>query len=546
MTFKNINKQFLLLFTTTFIFFNIKSAEIGFENMSDYEIESQAQKVFGKPPKESHISEALPFQNVISPTSLSSQGYTIDTPGRHVLSRNISFAPNSDGNIITVACNNVVIDLRECTIEQTGNEYIQNCIYISPGLQNIKIRHGTIQNINGYGVYIGNDCKNIKVKNLQINNCGKGGIFCNGTIANPVTDFEIIDTGITNCNGSSFTDSTATTGLKLKCCNNVRATKCNFNQNITDSIEQNSYGAYIETCTGCHFDFCEAVGNKGSNAAGFHVCSNSLANLFSDCLVTANVSTKTSSERCGGGGNPEPSPVGTGSGMGFGVEDSIGTIFQNCTSENNLATGNAYGFFISNSSSNEITNCIANKQQSIIENTTLPGDGSACGICIKNGSGNLIQNCKCNANTGGTHSTSKGIGILIGENETRTRIYDCETSANNGNGGTGIGIYLLNTGYGIIVIGNKVFVNTGTSMFGIKDSRNNSDALFSKNISFGHGGNNGTNNYYVKYKKANFGQIKKYLKNIGISSTNCQNINIIQVTTTSRSGRGGGDDDDDD
>ena len=452
----------------------------------------------GKPPSENDIFPLLPFKKTISQSDFANNTtYTISRPDQYILAGSISATPTS-GNIISITTSNVVLNLNGNCIEQGDSTSGISVINIATGLSNITIKNGTIKNATNYGIYIANNCRNIKIKNIVVDGCNKEGIMFNGSTGNSITDCEVTNVGVINCDGSELAEGSAESGLYLKQCKNIRLSNSFFNNNQTSSVtsSRTTYGVYMETTTGCHFDNCEAIGNLGGAAYGFYTCSNSLANIFSDCLSAENTGT-AACDTAGTGGQ----------GCGFCVDTCAATIFENCTALSNLSTTTAYGFLLLTSTANEILNCKANRQKTVISNTDEEGSGDAHGIYLAGGQDNIVKNCIANGNIGGSNAYHFATGIRLdvsqGVNESRCQIIECEASSNNGQSGTGIGIHLANVGTCTTIIGNKTFTNTADTAanhYGIKDNSTDSTALIMKNLSYGHNlSGSGTNNFSIDY-----------------------------------------------
>jgi hypothetical protein len=461
--------------------------------------EEKKERGLGKPPDETDITTPLPYQKSILTNSFRSGiTYTISSSGTYILTKSTSFVGGS-GQIININSDDVILDLAGQSITNDTTANI-NGIEIQSGKSNITIKDGVIRGITGAGIVVGAGCKNVKIKNVTVDNCDKGGIDFQGTAGNSVSDCELINTGAINCDGSALSAGTATFGLKLNQCETVRIADSFFNKNVVNSDNETyyraSYGVYMGTTTGCHFDNSEAIGNKGVTAAGFYVCSNSLACGFSECLAAANTGTETL-------------PDTQGHGMGFGVENSAGILFENCTALANIATTTAYGFYIATSTANEITNCKANRQKTILANSDNAGTGNAHGIYLGGGKHNLVQNCEARGNIGGSNANFFGTGIMLGAEqgigESSTEISSCRACANDCDGGTGIGIYISSDGPAITVSENKIYSNL---TFGLKDANTYSTALAFKNICFGHGS---IDNYNISYDGTSFVPISKVI-----------------------------------
>ncbi len=120
-------------------------------------------------------------------TPIASAPYTISVAGSYYLTTNVTV---SSGDAITIATNNVTLDLNGFTISSTAPSATGNGIYLSGGLRNITICNGFIQGgvtNNGSGVYggggfdygigfMGLQPANVRVTGLSISGCLTWGI----------------------------------------------------------------------------------------------------------------------------------------------------------------------------------------------------------------------------------------------------------------------------------------------------------------------------------------------------------------------------------
>lgn len=158
--------------------------------------------------KLSNIQSALgiPIYN----RTLGTTGITISTSGRYYLAENINFSPVSNITAITIATNNVTLDLAERTLLLTSTS-TSPAITLNTGLSNVRIINGTI---SGFASSIQmNSPSNILLRNLDFLNGSQNDILIN---SNPSTNIVIDNCSIIRQRGSvpaiNFSNSPGTNG----------------------------------------------------------------------------------------------------------------------------------------------------------------------------------------------------------------------------------------------------------------------------------------------------------------------------------------------
>jgi parallel beta-helix repeat protein len=314
-------------------------------------------------------------------------GYTISTPGVYCLGE--SGTKTTAGNAITIAADNVVLDLNNHTITMVSTFA---AISISGTQNNITIKNGSI-------------------------NTDANGIDAIGTI----TQLTILDMVISK-NSSPIANSiginldTNVSNILIERCQVndleigffIRASNCVLNDCIARNSISGTTALFIIDGSGNDgtvFNNCTAI---NSNTDGFRV---SKACIFNNCTATG----------C--------------SGIGFWVAGGNGCTFNNCiaaftgnhgfllqagisTLKCCIAKNNAFNGFQITSSGNILCNCLATENQ------------SDRGFSIVGGSNNQLIECKATNNT--------GHGFLMQNNAAKNVLYHCVASGN----GTGAQIVL--------------------------------------------------------------------------------------------------------
>ena len=165
-------------------------------------------------------------------TKIQSLPYTISNPGFYYIAKNLSCAAGNHG--ITIAADNVTIDLMGFTLTGPGNSGSSHGIYVEEQ-SNIEIRNGSIEEFAGSGVLINDEIGNldqsdrilnirclnnngnglyIAASNSQIKSCSVSGNTLSGIVAGSYSTVEgcaVFDnhsTGISGSQGMSITGNT--------------------------------------------------------------------------------------------------------------------------------------------------------------------------------------------------------------------------------------------------------------------------------------------------------------------------------------------------
>jgi hypothetical protein len=479
-------------------------------NINTFPIPEVAKDIFLKALKPSDLNANVNTGNAM---------YTITSPGRYFFTGNILLAPeNDDVTGIRISSDNVVLDFSSFSISQvqTTTANSVTAVEIDSNLSNIAIIFGGIDNINGTGIKANDDTINILISNMVINKCSLFGTYitnCKNIILNSSV--------ITNCTGEHYNATDGAVGLKLDNIKNIRAISCFFNKQ--SSTTKDACGILMSNCQACRMQDCAGSGMEGVNAYSFKITNTCRSCLFRDCDCAGNVSSAgvaigmslAYSQGITVLGNYSGSHSSTGSDCyGFEVNSCEAIDFLGCMTKDNKATttgsvagfhctlsnicrfinchsiyqnssSNAYGFYLFGCQSNVFKECEARGQDA------SGGTGDAYGFYTSSGAGNGYDTCRSASNKGGSGLTSISAGFAIRGGEDYSAIQKCISSGNNAVGeayGIMLGYTSENPNIRCIIHDNKLINNlAGIKKYGFRDFAENSTALLSANVSFGHG-----------------------------------------------------------
>ena len=115
--------------------------------------------------------------NTINRTGGDINGLIISEPGNYRICENVDwFGGITDGFAITLASDDIVLDLGSHTIKQVNTLSVRNfAIQVNANLERITIQHGFINQFSGGGIHVraGVDC--ITVDGIQFSHTGYNG-----------------------------------------------------------------------------------------------------------------------------------------------------------------------------------------------------------------------------------------------------------------------------------------------------------------------------------------------------------------------------------
>ena len=201
-------------------------------------------------------------------TPISSAPYTISSPGSYYLATNLTV---SSGSAITVATNDVTVDLGGFTVKSTAAGATGYGILINSGLRNLAIVNGFIEGgvtNNGSGVYTGSGFAygisysatapvNVRVSAVSVSGCLNHGInlFQNATVVQSCTVQTVGSYGIV---ADAVSDSTA------RDCGQTAISANTANHCSGES--QGGVGVSARTADNCYGSSASSYGVWGSTA----------------------------------------------------------------------------------------------------------------------------------------------------------------------------------------------------------------------------------------------------------------------------------------
>ena len=372
---------------------------------------------------------------------------TISQAGNYKAGSNVLGNPSADNEyIIEITSSNVTLDLNNNTVSQDSNN-IRNGItgiYINPNLNNVTIKNGLMQDINGNAIVVDQGCNEIRIENIEVQRCD--GLEFNGTSGAP-----IIQSRIKDCEISASNNNANGEVILLSNCTDLRVKQCNVSNNGNSAYD--IIGIKCINPIICHFDQIQIINNTGSSFIGlaldspdrctFNHCSinnnNALGinknvlgidisgagnnkNYFANCLVLENSSagsavgfsigdnsTNNTFINCSAIGQLGQAAIGF-SLFGTGL-NSQHNFFIECLAKHNQALGSgdySEGFLIDGSHSGTLSHCRSSNNNS--------ANSRAIGLSFRNAGGSYwnIEDCVFERNTGSSNANSYGIYRLVG------------------------------------------------------------------------------------------------------------------------------------
>lgn len=355
-------------------------------------------------------------------------GLLITKPGQYRLTENIDWQTN-DPNLraITIACDNVSLDLGGYTIRQTnrpepiidrsenrvckGDVSSGNVGVWAVGQKGITVKNGTVLDVQGVGICLKN-CTYVDLFDLNIRGCGgngiadtsflcrNGGLFVMGTSSDK--EESIVwssDIRINNCvctDNTSELDYVVTLGALVQNCDNVEVKNSVFNRTVNSSpkpsgVQFNVVGIDFVMCRNVLVENCEAHDNSsGGEPGGFFAWGENYK--FVNCRANRNytitghracgfnISTTAQLEmiNCEANGNYNNNPMAASDSMkdfsacGFRIGRAINrAVIENCRATGNYSIGaNApvAGFMLNSTQNILMKNCVATANRSATGN----------------------------------------------------------------------------------------------------------------------------------------------------------------------------------
>lgn len=356
------------------------------------------------------------------------KGLVITQPGHYRLTESVEWATDdANARAITIACDNVTLDLGGHTLRQVGKPtpltdnrserackgsvVSGNVAIWADARKGLVIRNGTVCDVQGVGVCL-KDCVLVDLLDLRIHGCGgdgvvdtsflcrNGGLFVMGTSAAREdaivwsTDIRIINCVCTD--NSSPLDYVVTLGSLVQNCRNVTVKHSVFNRTVNSSaqpsgVQFNVVGIDFVMCRNVLVADCEAHENSsGGEPAGFFAWGENYK--FVDCRANGNY-TLTGHRACGfnisttahlemvdceANGNFNANPQAAGDAMkdfsacGFRIGRAVNrAVLENCRASGNHSIGQhapVAGFMLNSARNVLLKNCTATANRSATGN----------------------------------------------------------------------------------------------------------------------------------------------------------------------------------
>ena len=348
-----------------------------------------------------------------------SSSFGINVPGSYYLTGNLTIG-GGGANGISVMTNDVTIDLNGFSVTGSGVSSGAG-IFLSGGVANVTIRHGTIRNWGNYGINgVGNS--KVRAEDLQVLNNGSTGIRVdvNGAVVNCIAEANagVGIQGVDNCVIKDSQSISNTGGAGILVGSSSVVTGCVASGNSSDGFN---------TASGCTLIGCTAATNTlgGFNVGGQVILKNCTAKsnvgigirtgrdaTVTSCTASTNqshgmmVDTNTNVLGCSASDNTSNGIVASTSSTikdctatvngGVGISAGIWGTVTNCTADDNQTDGilvDSYSFVVGN-------NCVQNFS-----------GGQTAGIHVT-GSRNRIEGNNVAANGRGIAADTAGNVII--------------------------------------------------------------------------------------------------------------------------------------
>jgi parallel beta-helix repeat protein len=358
------------------------------------------------------------------------EGCIISQPGVYKLTESIDWhAQDANAKAITIACDNVTLDLGQHTIRQTnkpepivstnddrsckGSVISGNVGIWVVNQKGITIKNGTVLDVQGVGICLKN-CFSVELLDLNLRGCGgngvvdtsflcrNGGLFVMGTSGPEEEDILwSSDIRMINCvctDNNSELDFVVTLGALVQNCDNVQVKNSRFNRTVSSSPEPSGVQFNV---VGIDFVMSRNV-------------------LVSDCEANGNSSS----------GEP-------GGFFAWGENYK----FINCRANGNFTISGhrACGFNMSNTTHLEMVNCEANSNYNSNPDAASDSmkDFSACGFRIGRAANRaIIEDCRASGNYSiGTNSPVAGFMLNSTKNIIMKNCVSLANRAATGNKG---------------------------------------------------------------------------------------------------------------
>lgn len=260
----------------------------------------------------------------------------ITTAGVFVLSGDLVYtAPGAGDIIIDIQADNVTLDLNQKKITSAKASTNLTAVNVASGVQNVVIRNGKIQNIEGTGIIVNSSCQNIRIENVFLESCDYGGISISSSN-------NVVISSVNSVNNTNPTGATVY-GISLTSSGNVTVDNCKLDNNGTSGVI--GLGIDATSCENCEIRNCDLSANVGTSAYGARLTSCTGMTVY-NCTAKNNQAT-------------------TGTAAGFYLNATTDSFVGECLAQYNRATsagGNAYGLYSTGGTSNAFNRCVGSGQ----------------------------------------------------------------------------------------------------------------------------------------------------------------------------------------
>jgi hypothetical protein len=367
----------------------------------------------------------------------------INTPGKYTITTDQEYDPTDPNTpFFQITVDDVTLEMQGSILRQanTNTQPGTDAIVVDPNLKNIIITKGILRNFSGSGIKVGDGCQNIHINEINIHNCDAGGIMLEGeTTGTGIANGTINSCFVTSCTG---VDGNSAIGLHMKACSGFTISNAEFSYHDAQTVAS-GFGILLESCTEC---------------------------LYTNIITSNN--------------------GGTGASAGIAVSESTNCHFQDVESHYNVShdstlSGSLSGFLVDQSTNIECDNCRSRYNSNAV--------GTCYGFYAHDGEFNFFNDCIAEFNSG----TAKAAGFTF-SNETKSSINQSKSKKNDASGesSNAYGIWLNGTSNDACIIDGNIVTNhtSGSTSYGIRDDRNPSTNLITRNYAFNH-----TTNYSVTY-----------------------------------------------
>lgn len=387
----------------------------------------------------------------------------LDKKSVYTVTEDLSFTAGSTGDIILdIQSDNVILDLNSKNISSTRASSNLTAINVASGMQNVVIKNGKIQSIEGTGIVVGTNCQNVTIEDVYLESCDYGGISVS-------TSKNVKVNGVNSVNHASPT-ATDVYGLSLASCTNVDVLNSNFNDNGTTG--KTGIGITLSSCSNSNIQNCNTSGNNGTSAYGIRLTTCTSMNI-TNCYAKNNVAT-----------------TGTAAGIHYS-STSTDNVTESCEAMYNRATsagGNAYGLYSTGGTANVFDRCVGASQSATTGIAFGIGlDSSETLSTVSNGSfyGNRVS------------STGEAYGVRFastGASVTKCCLRDSSIKTNNAtaSGATLAGFRDWSTDCNSLISGNTIALN-GDKRLNVGSAPNYD--IDSSDLTIDGSGNGGLNLY---------------------------------------------------